>query len=189
VIRRRVERFAGGVRELQELTYGDRQTILTRNLPRLLELQLCSTFNPDLQWTEQLAPLLGQEETDKLDNKLRSLNVTDLDELHLSYLQFFPSYQHRDKARLLSLITEIGSWSQDEKEYVLVSLVLLFCPDMLDLVERRRVEDCQLKFATLLQKYLNDKHKLEPSVAVSRFAGGMLLVTRCREAGLLSETS
>ena len=26
---------------------------------------------------------------------------------------------------------------QDEKEYVLVSLVLLFCPDMLDLVERR----------------------------------------------------
>ena len=76
--------------------------ILTTNLPRLLELQLCSTFNPDLQWTEQvercfifyfvyffklatgviiififkLSPLLGQEETDKLDNKLRSLNVT-----------------------------------------------------------------------------------------------------------------
>ena len=47
--------------------------------------------------------------------------------------------------------------SQDEKEYVLVSLVLLFCPDMLDLVERRRVEDCQLKFATLLQKYLTNK--------------------------------
>jgi len=189
VIRRRVERFAAGVRELQELTYGDRQTILTTNLPRLLELQLCSTFNPDLQWTEQLAPLLGQEETDKLDNKLRSLNVTDLDDLHLSYLQFFPSYQHRDKTRLLNLITEIGSWSQDEKEYVLVSLVLLFCPDMLDLIERRRVEDFQLKFATLLQKYLNDKHKLEPNVAVSRFAGGMLLVTRCREAGLLSDTN
>ena len=30
--------------------------------------------------------------------------------------------------------------SQDEKEYVLVSLVLLFCPDMLDLVERPKVE-------------------------------------------------
>ena len=59
-------------------------------------------------------------------------SISDLDELHLSYLQFFPSYQHRDKARsvtwaknnsirapsfistfrLLSLITEIGSWSQ-----------------------------------------------------------------------------
>ena len=51
----------------------------------------------------------------------------------------------------------IESTSQDEKEYVLVSLVLLFCPDMLDLVERRRVEDCQLKFATLLQKYLTNK--------------------------------
>ena len=71
------------------------------------------------------------------------------------------------------LLTTIGSWpqveffsllcqiqnpnTQDEKEYVLVSLVLLFCPDMLDLVERRRVEDCQLKFATLLQKYLSNK--------------------------------
>merc|ERR1719150_1968139 len=181
VIRRRVERFANGVRELQELTYGDRQTILTTNLPRLLELQLCSTFNPDLQWTEQLSPLLGQEETDKLDNKLRSLNVTDLDDLHLSYLQFFPSYQHRDKTRLLNLITDIGSWSQDEKEYVLVSLVLLFCPDMLDLIERRRVEDCQLKFATLLQKYLSNKHSADPEVARSRFTSGMQLVTKCKE--------
>ena len=40
---------------------------------------------------------------------------------------------------------------------MLVSLVLLFCPDMLDLVERRRVEEIQLKFATLLQKYLRHK--------------------------------
>ena len=81
----------------------------------------------------KLSPLLGQEETDKLDNKLRSLNVTgnenppsmmitttsaarcktalvklithpfprvDLDDLHLSYLQFFPNYQHKDEARL-----------------------------------------------------------------------------------------
>ena len=80
----------------------------------------------------KLSPLLGQEETDKLDNKLRSLNVTgnenppslmitttsaarcktalvklithlfpaaDLDDLHLSYLQFFPNYQHKDEAR------------------------------------------------------------------------------------------
>ena len=29
---------------------------------------------------------------------------------------------------------------QDEKEHVLVALVLLFCPDMLDLVERSKVE-------------------------------------------------
>ena len=46
---------------------------------------------------------------------------------------------------------------QDDSEQVLVSLVLLFCPDMLDLVERAKVEAAQLKFATLLQRYL--KHK------------------------------
>ena len=47
---------------------------------------------------------------------------------------------------------------------MLVSLVLLSCPDLLDLVERRRVEETQLKFATLLQKYLNHGGKfVDPS--------------------------
>ena len=156
--------------------------ILTRNLPRLLELQLCSTFNPDLQWTEQVrfpnwnhfSGILASEvwiffcknnfdflspagspawpRGDRQAGQQAALpqcyrwqysqpsfyfdfintSISDLDELHLSYLQFFPSYQHRDKARsitwaknksirapsfistfrLLSLITEIGSWSQ-----------------------------------------------------------------------------
>ena len=40
---------------------------------------------------------------------------------------------------------------------MLVSLVLLFCPDMLDLVDRAKVENAQLKFATLLQRYLRHK--------------------------------
>ena len=36
VIRRRVERFAGGVRELQELTYGDRQTVSLKHTSLML---------------------------------------------------------------------------------------------------------------------------------------------------------
>ena len=48
-------------------------------------------------------------------------------------------------------------YSQEGIETVLLSLVLLFCPDMLDLMERRRVEEIQTKFAVLLQKYLNTK--------------------------------
>merc|ERR1712211_93784 len=62
--------------------------------------------------------------------------------LKLSYKQFFPSpflQTERAEMQFTDLLTTIGSWPQDEKEYVLVSLVLLFCPDMLDLVERRRV--------------------------------------------------
>ena len=46
---------------------------------------------------------------------------------------------------------------QDGVETVLLDLVLLFSPDMLDLLERRMVEEIQTKFALLLQKYLTTK--------------------------------
>ena len=47
--------------------------------------------------------------------------------------------------------------AQDTTEYVLLSLTILFCPDMLDLVHRRTVEEIDTKFVLLLQKYLNKK--------------------------------
>ena len=46
---------------------------------------------------------------------------------------------------------------QDPNELILLSLAILFCPDMLDLTERRKVENIQLSFAVLLQKYLKQK--------------------------------
>ena len=42
---------------------------------------------------------------------------------------------------------------------MLFSLLLLFCPNLLDLDERRNVEEMQLKYLILLQKYLNKKYK------------------------------
>ena len=48
---------------------------------------------------------------------------------------------------------------QTADEYVLLSLLLLFCPDLLDLEERRRVEEMQLKYLIVLQKYLNKKYQ------------------------------
>ena len=49
---------------------------------------------------------------------------------------------------------------QDPTELVLLSLTILFCPDMLDLTDRGKVEQVQLKFALLLQKYLNYRQVL-----------------------------
>ena len=48
-------------------------------------------------------------------------------------------------------------YPQDATEYVLLSLAILFCPDMLDLMDRRTVGEIQHKFVVLLQKYLNKK--------------------------------
>ena len=47
-----------------------------------------------------------------------------------------------------------NSLLQDPTELILLSLTILFCPDMLDLTERKKVEQFQLKFAILLQKYI-----------------------------------
>ena len=70
------------------------------------------------------------------------------------------SQPHLDTTvNLQDAVKEVGSWAQDACEHVLLCLILLFCPDMLDLLERRRVEEIQQKFALLLQKYLNHKYR------------------------------
>ena len=78
------------------------------------------------------------------------------DRLRLTYKQLFtsPFLQTKD-TELAELFFNTRAWPQDGKENVWPSLVLLSCPDRLELVGRRRVEDIQLKFATLLQTYLN----------------------------------
>merc|ERR1719462_923368 len=152
LISERTTRFASSLLEFQGLCAKDRDQILGQNMGVVMTLKTCSFFHPRLEWTSQLSPLLGVGEVDKLNVKLRSLNVSGLDRLKLSYKQFFPS-----------------PFLQTERA------------DMQDLVERRRVEDCQLKFATLLQKYLSNKHSADPEVARSRFTSGMQLVTKCKE--------
>jgi len=181
VLAKRFRKIAKKLREFQLLSFKDREEILTQNIPFVVEMQICTFFNPDLMWREQFIPLMGQEEVIKLDNKLKSLNVAGLDDLQVEYSHMFTQPHMTDTKQLQEVVKEVGGWVQDACEYVLLSLVLLFCPDMIDLVERRRVEEIQLKFATLLQKYLNQKHMTEPRVSVSRFASGLNLVTKCKE--------
>ena len=59
----------------------------------------------------------------------------------------------------MHLIVSYPSIAQDTTEYVLLSLIILFCPDTdkLDLVDRTTVEEIHTNYALLLQKYLNKK--------------------------------
>jgi hypothetical protein len=61
-------------------------------------------------WTSQLSTLFGAREVDKLDTKLRSLNMTGLDTLHLTFDMFFPA--HRQEKTLGDLVVKIGSWAK-----------------------------------------------------------------------------
>ena len=71
---------------------------------------ICSMFDKNITWTKQLSPLLGVKEVEKLNAKLKSLNVTDLDSLHLTFDMFFPN--HQQKETLGDLVVRIGSWAK-----------------------------------------------------------------------------
>ena len=84
--------------------------ILCHNLGYLVVFTTCSMFDKNITWTKQLSPLLGVREVQKLDSKLRSLNVTDLDSLHLTFDMFFPN--HQQKETLGDSVVRIGSWAK-----------------------------------------------------------------------------
>ena len=78
----------------------------------------------------------------------------------------------------------------------MISLLLLFCPDMLDLDKRRQVEEMQLKNMILLQKYLDKKYKLiyeasfisqifrhesSPATSVNRLTSAVECLGKCKE--------
>ena len=86
--------------------------ILENNVPLLVELQICTFFNPDLLWREQLTTLIGQEEVEKLDRKLKSLSVDGLDDLRIDYADMFCSRPEQELEPLLDIVRDIGSWPQ-----------------------------------------------------------------------------
>lgn len=180
VLTRRFFKIAKKIKEIQALPLKDREEITQKNIPSLVELQICTFFNPDLLWQEQLTSLVGSEEVEKLNKKLKSLRVAALDDYHISYSDMFRKSLCDKTENFLEIIRDIGSWPQDPFEYVLISMMMLFCTDLLQVKHHVQIQNFQNKYATLLYKYLNKKHKLEPGVAVSRFAGGINTISKCK---------
>jgi len=181
-LKTRSRKVALRLREMQQLSQEDRDEILTKNIPILIKLKISTFFNPHLSWRHQLKGLLGTDEVEKLDRKLKSLQVKDLESYRLKYSQFFlsPFLETDDSEQeFCKLLNKIGSWPEDPEEYILISILLLFCPDLLNLNDRARVEQIQSSLAELLHNYLNYKHGREKGR--SKFASAMFLVSRCRQ--------
>ena len=88
--------FVTSIPEFQQLCRTDREELLRNNLNIVMRMKICrylvllflyfvfclmkicSFFNPAFSWVDQLAPLLGAGEVDKLNAKLCSLNVTGM---------------------------------------------------------------------------------------------------------------
>jgi len=176
----RVQSFANKIAEFTSLSHHDKEQILSNNVPLVVILSTCSMFSTKMLWTTQLTPILGAQEVEKLNTKLRSLAVSGLDSLSMTYTQLFQT-QADDTEEKTRLVQYIGEWTQDPTELILLSLLILFCPDMLDLVERGKVEEIQLKFAVLLQNFLNHKNPTDLCLARNKFTKGMLVINKCKE--------
>jgi len=192
VLTDRAVRFANKISELHTLTHSEKSLILSHNIPLVVILFTSSMFSTSMVWTTQLAPLLGAGEVEKLNTKLRTLNVSGLDSLKITFNQFFTPYRvitEEEDRRLSTLVEDIGSWHQDPTELILLSLVLMFTADMMDLTEYRIVEDIQIRFAVLLHNFINYRHPEDPDLARSRFSKGMMLVSKCREVAMIKKGS
>jgi len=188
VIRSRSQKFVTKLSEFTSLDEADRTTLLTSNLSLMTTLTTCSLFPGNLRWNNQLAPLLGEGEVEKLDTKLRSLNVLGLDQLHLDYNQFFSlttdgigDSDKNQTDRFMKLVQYIGTWHQDPTELMLLSLVVFFSSDMLDLNNRPKVESIQMEFVLLLQKYVSIRHQSDTEASRARFTRAMMMIILIRE--------
>ena len=126
VLLARCSRFASRIAELEELTQADREEvrivrenvwvyldifqILGHNMGYLVVFVTCCMFDKNITWKKQLSSLLGVKEVEKLDAKLRSLTVTGLDSLHLTFDMFFPA-QHQENT-VGHLVVRVGSWAE-----------------------------------------------------------------------------
>merc|ERR1711892_112734 len=115
VLSKRFRKIAKKLGEFQLLSFKDKEEILTQNIPFVVEMQICTFFNPDLMWREQFIPLMGQEEVDKLDRKLKSLNVAGLDDLQVQYSHMFTKHHLQDNKQLQEAVKEVGGWAQVRK--------------------------------------------------------------------------
>ena len=73
--------------------------VLGSNLGYQVVFIICSMFDKNITWTKKLSPLLGVREVEKLNAKLRSLNVTDLDSLRLTFDMFYPTWGLRGEKK------------------------------------------------------------------------------------------
>jgi len=128
-----------------------------------------------------LQPLIGRVEVQKLEMKLKEMNVTNLDSWHISYSLMFPNPSVNKIDHFTYLLRDIGAWPTDAVEYVLLVIVILFSSNMLDLIDKKRVEEQQEMFLLLLHKYLTRKYRDSYDLVVSRLAAGVQCVVKCRD--------
>ena len=112
VLSRRFRKLAKSLKEFQSLPSRDKDEILNQNIPIMVELQICTFFNPDLMWRDQLSTFIGTQEIETLDRKLKSMEVQGLDDMKINYLDMFHPGDPDLAETFLEIVRDVGSWPQ-----------------------------------------------------------------------------
>ena len=99
------------MKDIQSLPNSDKTQLLDANVPYLIEFQVCSFFHPDMLWRDQLTHFIGKEEVERLDKKLKSLNVGGLDDHRIEYGQMF----RYSTESIQEVVRDVASWSKVTK--------------------------------------------------------------------------
>ena len=92
----------------------------------MMEMQICTFFNPSLAWDEQLTPLMGEEEVETLKVKLMDMNLEHLDTMRVFFISMFPSPPPHSETQFADLMNDIGSWPMVNKRLVICYLIILY---------------------------------------------------------------
>lgn len=89
----------------------------------MIEMNICTYFNPYLTWRQQLMPVMGGDEVEKLDMKLKEMNVPNLDSVHVFYSSVFGNPPRHLQARFDDLIKDIGTWPTVGSTSIMFSVI------------------------------------------------------------------
>jgi len=172
------------LQEFQALTRADQSAILDNNLPLIHRFrQSILVGQSSMSWRDQVALLVGPDKLAEMEMHIPQDFSKSSPSQRFSYRHLFTApwcQSSQLEAQHLSLMSQISSWvdPEDRIQLTLLTLILAFNTDFLELENRAQVEEIQLKFVMLLQAYL--RSSLAPQAATNRLARALdvLAVTR-----------
>jgi hypothetical protein len=183
-LKRRLIKAAEKIGDMNKIIEKDRIEILEHNVPLLMKLCLSLIINPNLTWDKQLEGLLGTEAVDKLKESFaQRKGYKEVMKKKLKYEQFFsclgPSEHDKERDKeYFQIMEKIGSWPSDEKEFVLMSMMILFNSHSLHLQDSARIDDIQAYIGEVMHNYLSER--CGKGKGRSKFVTGVYLINKCQ---------
>ena len=76
----------------------------------MIEMHICTYVNLYQTWRQQLMPVMGGDEVEKLNTKLKEMNVPNIDSVNVYYSLVVGNPPRHLHARFHELIRDIGTW-------------------------------------------------------------------------------